>query len=109
MLIEALQLLLVRLSAGVVELVPVELPDEQGRRLLAKVPEKVRRITDGCPVIEPAALHARPVYWEGVDGKLHEPARPEFLAQADRHFWVIVTFRKQSRWIRSDRLRAKPQ
>jgi hypothetical protein len=32
-------------------------------------------------VVEPAATHARQVYWETNDGRIRGPALPEFLAQ----------------------------
>jgi len=61
--------------------------------------------------IEPAAAHARPVYFERADGRIYGPATVTDLAKvgtgAAERFWVIIEFEGQPAWIRSDRLRSK--
>lgn len=56
MLVEALKPLRVKTSAGTLRLMPgtpVNLPDEQGAKLLAKAPDKVRMVEAG-PITVPA-------------------------------------------------------
>jgi len=112
-LIEALEPLLVRLKDRDIELapgVPTEIPDDAGLRLLRKAPDMVRVIG---VIIEPIYRQARPVYWEDAKGQTQGPADVEFLANVGRGrnetFWVVVTYQGTVRWIRSDRLRAKPR
>ena len=108
----------VRTGRGDVKLtpgIPQELPDAIGQRVLERAGEKVRiHEPNGKEetLIEPASPTAKPIYWESVDGKILGPAKPEFLAKSgpDGHeqFWIVVTFRKITRWISSDRLRRAP-
>lgn len=115
MLIEASSPLTVRLPSGEIHLTPgqpVELPDEQAKRLLEKVPGKVRAVSSPEPItIEPASPNAKPVYWERADGRIYGPARVTDLAKvgtgATEQFWVIVEYQGQPSWLRSDRLRSK--
>jgi hypothetical protein len=114
LLIEALLPLRLRLPAGYLELepgVPVELPDHLAQRLLKKAVDKVRVVHNDV-IIEPASPKGRFVYWETADCRILGPACPEFLAQVgtglkSTDFWVIVEFKGQPRWVRSDRLRSK--
>ena len=92
---------------------PVELPEDCGRNLLHQAGNKDRIAQPPeTVVIEPAAANARPVYWEGSEGKLCGPATPEFLAKTDtgeeERFWVLVTFEGTIRLVWSEILRAKP-
>ena len=61
--------------------------------------------------IEPASPTARPIYWKAMDGTWHGPVKPECLGRTgtgDKElFWVIVTYQKTVRWIRSDLLRSR--
>jgi hypothetical protein len=87
-LINALQPLLVRLPGGDVHLqpgVPVEFPDEQGHRLLAKVPNKVRRVTIPSPPINQS------VYWNSVDGKTRSGVLDFIHTESDTSTWAFVT------------------
>lgn len=124
MMIAALRPLCIRRSMGDLHLkpgFPVELPDDDAVRLLAKKPDAVRRVSEpaGTPQtdasaptpegvkIEPAAPNARPVYWETGTGEILGPAVPEFLARDGESFWVSLTFEGQIRWINADRLRSR--
>jgi len=92
--------------------VPTELPDSAARQLLKQAAGKVRLVEAARAetLIEPAAPHARPVYWDNADGKRCGPAVPEFRAKTgsgdQERFWVLVTYAGMARWIRSDRLRS---
>lgn len=65
-------------------------------------------------VIEPAAAHARPIFWERMStGAILGPAQPEFLA-VEGHglqasYWVVVTYQGAPVWINADSLRSKRQ
>jgi len=91
---------------------PVELPDDDGRKLVNQAGDKVRIVQAPETIVEPAAVNARPVYWEDSGGKLCGPAVPEFLAKTgtgDRErFWIVVMYQGSIRWIWSDRLRTAP-
>ncbi len=93
----------------------ISLPEDKAQRMLEHVGEKVRLVQDepSETVIEPAAPHARPVWWETMAGELHGPATPLFLAKtgsgAKERFWVILEFEGETWWIRDDRLRTTPQ
>ena len=80
---------------------------EQGER--SELSEKSRE--RGDIVIEPAALHARPVFWERNTGEIVGPAQPEFLAQvgigATVSYWVVAQFEGYPVWINSIRLRSQ--
>jgi hypothetical protein len=107
LLVETSQPLTIRRSSGDLRLVPgqpVDLPDEQALKLIAKAKGKVRAIPS--VLMEPAAANPRPIYWEAVDGQILGPALPEFLAQVGPQFWIVTTSEDHSRWIRSDRLRS---
>lgn len=62
--------------------------------------------------MEPAALHARPIWWESADGRILGPAQPEFLAKTgsgpSEQFWIVTTYGGLTRWVRADRLRPSP-
>jgi hypothetical protein len=62
-------------------------------------------------VIEPAAQHARPVYYERNDGVIYGPANVTDLAKTgsgdEARFWVIVECQGVVEWIESGRLRTK--
>ncbi len=60
-------------------------------------------------VIEPAAPHARPIFWETSDGRILGPAVPEFLGRDKNAFWVSTTFEGNIWWVNADRLRSKQQ
>ncbi|MDX2253209.1 MAG: hypothetical protein NW202_13065 [Nitrospira sp.] len=100
----------VRLTPGV----PHELPDCVGQRVIEQAGSKVRVHQPEAEIlIEPAAPDPRPVYWRGVDGKLCGPAKPELLAKVgtgtNERFWVVVTYQGTTRWVRANRLQAKPK
>lgn len=63
--------------------------------------------------IEPAAQHAKPVYWEQADGSIVGGCKPEFLAKVGHgeqaSFWIVTEHQGQARWVRSDRLRSRRQ
>ncbi|QPD04920.1 MAG: hypothetical protein Nkreftii_002694 [Candidatus Nitrospira kreftii] len=106
MLVEALKPLLIHLPTGDVHLepgVPVELPDEHGRRLLAKVPDKVRIVTTQSVVVEPAirpdGSPLTPVYWERGDGSISGPASVEFFYRLGDTDGLIVEHRGELVWI----------
>lgn len=118
MLIEALTPLTVRLPERDLQLrpgEPVDLPDEQAAKLLAKALGKVRAVLDSDEipeiVVEPA-LSCRPVYWESMDGRLHGPAPVQFMARTGVpgrfQFWLCVDEHGRTVWIRDTLLRAKP-
>lgn len=114
MLIEALKPLKVRVNDHEILLdpgQPCELPDDAARRLLAKVPDKVRRVEPMSAVIE---LAVRPdgtpfsgVYWEDGLGRIVGPATPEFVIWADGAAWIVTTCEGHGRWVRADRLRSR--
>ena len=107
MFVEASRPLTIRRSSGDVRLVPghpVDLPDGEALKLIAKAHGRVRAITP--TVIEPAATNGKPIYWEAADGRIVGPAVPECLAQVGDD-WIVTTFEGQLRWIRSDRLRSQ--
>ena len=107
MLVETSQPLTVRRSSGSLRLapgVPVDLPDEEALKLIAKAHGRVRAIP--TIIIEAAAANPKPVYWETVTGRILGPTLPEFLAQVGDQFWIVTTFEDHPRWIRSDRLRS---
>ncbi len=113
MLIEALRPLCIRRSTGDLHLkpgFPVELPDDDAVRLLAKKPDAVLQVSVPVPggvTIEPAAPNARSVFWETGDGRILGPAKPEFLARDGDAFWISTTFEGQIWWINVDRLRSQ--
>ena len=115
MLIEASSPLTVRLPSGEVHLTPgkpVELPDEQAKQLLAKVPGKVWAVhPPELIIIEPAHPNARPVFWERNTGEIVGPAQPEFLAKvgegSNASYWVVAQFEGVPIWINSVVLRSK--
>ena len=66
MLIEASLPLTVRLPSGPIHLKPgqpVDLPDEQAKRLLEKAPNKVRMVQDASPLVRPGVT----IEWQGAD------------------------------------------
>jgi hypothetical protein len=91
---------------------PVHLSDEAAQRLLKKAAGKVRISEESDIVMQPAAVMAKPIYFEQADGKIVGPAKLEFLAQVGcgerASFWAVITLDGQTRWVRSDLLRAKP-
>lgn len=119
MRIEALHPLHIRRASGDLHLrpgIPIDLPDEEAAKLLQKVPDKVRVVTEGGTRLEPAVtadgFPLRPVYWERGDGSIVGPGQPEFFARIDcgnreEDFWLVVLFDGETVWIRSDRLRAE--
>lgn len=111
MRLEALHPLHIRRAAGDLHLQPgilVELPDDEAKKLLQKVPGKVR-VAEA--VIEPALkLDGRSLsafYWETSDGRILGPAIPEFLARDGSTFWIVTTFDHHIRWIHADLLRSQ--
>lgn len=92
----------------------ISVPEEKAQRMLERVGGKVRLVQDEPLeiVIDPAAAHARPVWWESAVGELRGPATPLFLAKtgagAKEQFWVIVELEGQTWWILDERLRAAP-
>ncbi|MFO0777582.1 MAG: hypothetical protein U0223_08245 [Nitrospira sp.] len=64
-------------------------------------------VRDNTLVSEPAAPHARPIFWETGEGRILGPATPEFLGKSGGQFWIVTTFEVQIRWINADRLRSK--
>jgi hypothetical protein len=114
MRIEALYRLHIRRAAGDLHLrpgVPIELSDEEGAKLLEKIPAKVRLVPFAAKVIEPAVnadgAPLRPVYWETGTGEILGPTAPELFAKDGDTFWISVTFKESVRWINADMLRSK--
>ena len=111
MLVEALEPMLVKSNGRVLFDLrpgkPMDLPEEQALKLLVKAPGQVK-VCSPDVVVEPAAMNARPVYWEGVTGDLLGPAVPEYLGRTgsghEERFWVVVRYQNSIRWIRADRL-----
>ena len=62
-------------------------------------------------VIEPAAQHAKPIYWEQADGRIVGGVKPEMLAMvntgAGASFWIVTEYQGRLRWIRCDLLRSR--
>jgi len=81
-------------------------PDDLVARAL-KILKGEHREPSEKVLIEPAAVNARPVYWETANGRILGPAVPECLAQVGAEFWIVATFEDQPRWIRADRLRSR--
>lgn len=110
MLIESSRPLTVRFRTGIVELKPgqpVELPESEALRLLAKAKGKVRLVESNQSMeIEPAAENARPVYWEQADG-IVGPARPLFLGRYGNTFLVVAEYEGDLTTINADVLRSK--
>jgi hypothetical protein len=113
MLIEALTPLKVRMHGRELFMdpgQPQDLPDADARRLLAKVPDKVR-IVEPAPVVinvvTPADGVAKPIYFEDVYGRILGPATPEFLARDGDDFWIVTTMDGCTWWIRSEQLRSR--
>lgn len=89
MLIEALRPLLVRLPETDLKLVPgvpVELPEEQASRLLAKVPDKVRRVEPLPPGFNQI------VQWESADGMVRRGVVDFLHTDADGSVWAFCTW-----------------
>ncbi len=61
--------------------------------------------------MEPAAVNARPIYWERADLSIAGPATPEFLAKVGTgpkaSFWVVAVYNGSPWWIRADTLRSR--
>jgi len=62
-------------------------------------------------LIEPAAVNARPIYWERADLTIAGPAQPEFLARVGTgpraSYWVIAQFEGSPLWINTVVLRSR--
>lgn len=117
MLIEALAPLRLRLPERDLALrpgEPVELPDNQARRLMEKAGGKVRQVVRdayGPLEMQAASPTARPIYWESTDGTWHGPVKPEYLGRSglgdSERFWVTVTYQDSILWICADLLRSR--
>ncbi len=117
MWVEATTPLRVRFAHGEIRLRPghpVELSEEDGRKVLDKAGDRIRVVTAPTAdiIIEPASTTARPIYFEDASGHLCGPVIPEYLGRVgidDRaRSWVIVTHNGLIRWIHSDRLQVGP-
>lgn len=87
MLIEVSSPLTVRLPTGEVHLVPgqpVELPDEQAKRLLAKASHKVRAC---APTIQAGSR----ITWTRGDGTTQSGVVDDIHTDADGGSWAFVT------------------
>lgn len=114
MLIESSQPVIIRRLAGDLRLVPgfpVDLPDEEARKLLVKAHGKVRIVAKERIIMEPAkkpnGSPLSPIYWETGDGRILGPAAPEFFLRDGEEYWISVTFEGHIRFIRDDRLRSR--
>jgi len=97
-----------RRQSGDIRLVPgcpVDFPEGEALRLLAKASGKVRVIDK--VMIEPAAPNAQPIYWETGDARILGPGVPEFLMRDGDAFWISATFEQAIWWINADRLRSR--
>jgi hypothetical protein len=112
--IEALCPLHIRRATGDLHLLPgfpIDLPDEEAQRVLAKARGKVRVVPQGAALMEPAVkpdgspLSA--IYWEHSTGEILGPAIPEFFAQDGDRFWIFTTFEGSIWFINADRLRSQ--
>jgi hypothetical protein len=83
---------------------PVELPEEQGSRLLAKVPDKVRVIDS---VIVSAAPEAQCVYWQKADTSIWGLATPLFFERSDQDYVLVVEYRGELISVNAKMLRSK--
>jgi|SRR5215831_1078305 len=109
MLIEALTPLKVRVNGRELLLDPgrpQDLSDDEARRLLAKVPDQVRVVSEPV-VIEPARrlddTAVQPIYWEDCTGRIIGPAVPEFVAEAAGGIWIVTT----AGWVSAKQLRSR--
>lgn len=117
MLIEALCPLHIRRVGGDLHLkpgVPVELPDAEAAKLLAKVPTKVRIAHDEAevviePAIRPDGRPMTPVFWERLDGRITGPAAVGFFCRLGATVGLIVDFEGQLLWVNADLLRSQRQ
>lgn len=112
MLIEAIRRpLRYRWPGGEIRLVPgqpMDLPEDQARRVLLKAGDKVRVVEREDLVIEPAlrpdGRPIRPVYWRGMDGRVHGPCSVSDMAMEGppgrERFWLCVEEHGLSVWIR---------
>ena len=103
---------LVRLEPGS----PVDLPDDQARKLLAKAQDRVRVVSISSVVEEgfrvEEAQCAHPVYWESMEGPIMGPASvthmaTEITAAGVKRFWLCITYADSWRWIHEDLLRSR--
>jgi len=83
MLIETAKPLTVRRSSGDLRLIPghpIELPDGEALRLIAKASGKVRVVSPIIvePAVKPDGTALKPVYWER-QGRIIGPGQPEFF------------------------------
>jgi hypothetical protein len=90
---------------------PVEVSEAAARQLLKQAAGQIR-VVDAEPLVITLARRADgtplpPVYWESAKGEVLGPGVPEFVAKADAHWWIVMTYQGDTRWIRSDRLRSR--
>lgn len=67
---------------------PVDLPDVQARKLLAKAPEKVRMVQPHAITFQLGDL----IHWQTWDGKIHGPALVEHVTFSGGRRWAWVTW-----------------
>ena len=95
MLIEALQPLLVHLPDCDLQLEPgqpVDILDDHAVRLLAKVPDKVRRVEQIVPLV-----CNQPICWKSADGSARCGVVDFWHVEPDGTQWVFVTM-PDGRW-----------
>src|SRR5262249_32291469 len=98
MLIEALMPLKVRVNGRVLFLdpgQPQDLSDDEARRLLAKIPDQVRVVSEPMviePAVRPDGSPVRPIFWEDAAGRIVGPAVLDFVAHDAHSFWVVGTY-----------------
>ena len=90
MLIEAIATLRVRSEGQVFTIypgTPINLPEDRALRLLAKAPDKVRRV-DSVSAIQPGDA----ITWQGADGRKRGPAVVDFHHnEPDGSMWAFCT------------------
>ncbi|MDZ4734662.1 MAG: hypothetical protein SGJ16_13885 [Nitrospirota bacterium] len=93
---------------------PVELPEIDALKILAKAGNRVRLVSPmEAVVMPPAPLDAKPVYFIRNDGVIYGPATVLDLVKVDEgaseHVWLATEYHGDTVWIRSDRLRSQHQ
>ena len=115
MLIEALTPIRIRLPSGRVVLTPghpMHFSEEDGRKLLAKVPDEVRVVPDAAvtiePTVKPDGSPLSLVYWQRHD-QIVGPGVPEFVLKDGNTFWIAVAFQQQPVFVNAEQLRSRRQ
>ena len=115
MLIESSKPLTVRTPSGEVHLTPgqpVEMSEEDGRKLLVKAKGKVRLVERADTVVIESEPNAKGVYfYRESTGNIHGPAQVDFVYRAGEgpsaEYWLFITYDEMPTAINAIQLRRK--